>query len=159
MGDVTRINKTTGKEEPLGKSPWRLAPKTGPYANSWSDTHPQFFVSDIHSGGGGGLPHLSSYKGAGEDRAKNEKSERETAIERIPHFHSAMDYAARQAMVVRGLPSVRETQAAQWGEEQIQRREEATAKGWSTAHYPSEETAYPTSRRITKRDSGQQSLF
>ena len=55
------------------------------------------------------------------------KSEREKAIEQtgvgasLP-FHSAADYAARRAVMERGLgTSVRESQAAQWGEEQIKR--------------------------------------
>ena len=144
-----------GEQE--GASPWRLSPKTGPYANSWSDTHPQFFVADIHSGGGGMLPHQSSYKGMGEGRVKGQKSEREAGIEKTPFFHSAADYASRQAMKARGLSSVRETQAGQWGEEQLQRREEATAKGWSTAHYPAEETAYPARKK--REVHGQESLF
>ena len=156
MGDVSRLNERTGKTEPLGKSPWRSSPKTGPYANSWSDSHPQFVVSDIHTGGGGGVPHLSSFKGT-----TGQKSERERAIESVPHFHTAMDFAVRQAMVARGLPSVRETQAGQWGEEQLQRREEATTKGISPGSFPTVAQAYPeSSRRITKREiPGQESLF
>ena len=156
MGDLVRVNPRTHKEEPLGKSPWHLSPKTGPYANSWSDSHPQYFVSDIHSGGGGGVPHLSSFKG--KDR-KGVKSERESAIESVPFFHSAMDFAARQAMGARGLHSTRESQAAQWGEEQLQRGEEATLKGWSTSHYPPMETAYPHSKITQRPTPGQQSLF
>ena len=155
MGNALKVKG--GVEVPIGHSPWESSPKTGPYANSWSDTHPQYFVSDVHSGGGGGLPHLSSFKGR-----EGGDSERELGIKGIPHFHVAMDYAARQAMTQRGLPSVRETQAAQWGEEQLQRREEAETKGWSTSHYPTVSEAYPEakSRRITQRgSSGQESLF
>lgn len=129
---------TAGKETALGKSPWESSPKTGPYANSWSDTHPQFFVSDVHSGGGGGVPHLSSFKGV-----EGEDSERELAIKKVPFFHTAMDYAARQAMKARGLPSVRETQAAEWGEEQLQRRSGAEAQGISPGNFPTQTKAYP----------------
>lgn len=127
-----------------------IGPKTGPYANSFSDSHPQFFVSDVHSGGGGMLPHLSSDKplvaseGGVEKRAK---SEREVGISRIRHFHAAADYAARQAMQARGLGSVRDTQAAQWGEEQIQRQ----LKGG-----PTEDSAY---QRTRQEIPGQGSLF
>jgi hypothetical protein len=122
---------TTGAK---GGGPFDASPKTGPYANSWSDSHPQFFVSDVHSGGGGGVPHLSSdkpilkHKATGEPvlddkgKPKRDKSERERAIESVPYFHSAMDYAARSAHNERGISHVRSGQAAQWGEEQIQRK-------------------------------------
>jgi hypothetical protein len=154
MGTETRFNEKTGKEQALGGSPWRSSPKTGPYANSWSDSHPQYFVSDVHSGGGGMVPHLDIYKGWGENKQKNE---REVAIERVPHFHAAADYAARQAMGLRGQSSVRETQAGQWGEEQIQRHEDAKRRGVSTGNLPTEAMAYPS---VTKRQTpGQQSLF
>lgn len=106
-------------------------PKTGPYHNSWLESTPDFFVSDVHSGGGGMLPHLSSDKpvrrdetGAAVVRGGREmrlKSERESAIERTPHFHAMADKAARTAMEARGLGRVRQAQAAQWGEEQIRR--------------------------------------
>lgn len=125
-----------------GQGPFEGAPKTGPYANSWSDSHPQFFVSDVHSGGGGGLPHLSRGKAEG-------KSEREKAIASIPFFHSAMDYAVRQAMQSRNISHLREAQAAQWGEEQIQRPDirDVTAN-----------SAYP--QKSPKREiEGQMSLF
>jgi hypothetical protein len=111
--------------------PFDSSPKTGPYANSWSDSHPQFFVSDVHSGGGGGLPHLGTDKAVrtatGEQLVRDgkkvaTKSQREEAIASVPYFHSAMDYAARQAHNERGISHVRSGQAAQWGEEQIQRR-------------------------------------
>jgi hypothetical protein len=116
---------------PEGKG--MMGPKTGPYANSWSDTHPQFFVSDVHSGGGGALPHLRSDKpimkdaegndriNASTDKPMRDKSEREKAIAKIPYFHSAVDHAARGAMQERGLTSLRDFQATQWGEERIQR--------------------------------------
>ncbi len=108
-----------------------LSSKTGPYANSWSDTHPQFFVADVHSGGAM-LPHLSTDKPVMVDSKGNpllsetgqirrHKSERERAIEKIPYFHTAADYAARLAMNARGLGSIRDSQATQWHEEQVQR--------------------------------------
>lgn len=118
------------------------APKTGPYANSWSDSHPQFFVSDVHSGGGGMLPHLGTDKDIRVNAAggtsispsgnpQRDKSAREKGIERVPYFHSAADEAARRAMTQRGLGSLREAQAVQWGEEQIQRSDAATQGGAS----------------------------
>lgn len=117
------------------KSPFDTSPKTGPYANSWNDSHPQFTVADVHTGGGGGFPHLSSEKAvltdehgqpkmnaAGTKEVRG-KSERERALESVPFAHSAVDYAMRQAMQARNLPSTRQAQAAQWGEEQLQRGE------------------------------------
>lgn len=115
-----------------GKDMFSQSPKTGPYANSWNDSHPQFTVSDVHTGGGGFLPHLSSWKGT-----SGKKSGREQAIESTPFFHSAADYAMRQAMTARGLSSVRQTQAGQWGEEQLQRSEGGMRGG------PTEAQAYP----------------
>jgi len=119
----------TGKD---GSGPFDNSPKTGPYANSWSDSHPQFAVADVHSGGGGALPHLGSAKPVlmnkdgspkvdKEGKPKRDKSEREKAIASIPHFHSMHDEALRMAMGERNMPSVRGAQALQWGEEQIQR--------------------------------------
>lgn len=114
-----------------GDSPF--GPKTGPYHNSWLDSHPDFFVADLHSGGGGMVPHLSSahalqYDADGNvrmmkshpDRPDRAKSEREAAIEK-KGFHTLADEAARRAVATRGMPVLREAQAAQWGEEQIQR--------------------------------------
>jgi hypothetical protein len=120
----------TGKK---GEGPFESSPKTGPYSNSWNDSHPQFFVSDVHSGGGGFLPHLSSdkpvpmeggqIKRTASGKKASVKSEREVGIERTPFFHAAADYAARQAHEARGIAHVREGQAVQWGEEQLQRGE------------------------------------
>lgn len=116
------------------KSPFETAPKTGPYGNSWSDSHPQFTVADVHTGGGGAFPHLGADKpilkdAEGKDRMTpggkpwRDKSGRERAIEKVPNSHSVIDYANRQAMAQRGMGSVRRSQATQWGEEQIQRGE------------------------------------
>lgn len=126
----------TGKDE---GGPFESSPKTGPYANSWSDTHPQFFVSDVHSGGGGFLPHLATGKAEG-------KSDRELAIERTPFFHSVADYAARQAMKQRGIGHTREFQAAQWGEEQIQRGLEKPSRVY-------------VKKKKNSASTGQQTLF
>ena len=117
-----------------------FGPKTGAYHNAWLAGTPQFFVSDIHSGGGGMLPHQ------GTEKPEKGKSEREKTIEftsrqakTIPRagFHALADYAARQAMKKRGLTHVEQAQAVQWGEEQIQRQESG-----SKGHFPSEEQAY-----------------
>ena len=141
-----------------------VGPKTGPYANSWSDSHPQFTVSDVHTGGGGALPHLSSGKPLMRDESGEvklsssgkevrDKSEREKAIETIPYAHAAVDYAMRQAMQKRGLSSVRDSQATQWGEEQIQRGE-AGLRG-----APSPSRAYPTRPSGRKQLEGQDEMF
>ncbi|MEO6157821.1 MAG: hypothetical protein ABIQ39_09345, partial [Ilumatobacteraceae bacterium] len=95
------------------KSPFETAPKTGPYGNSWSDSHPQFTVADVHTGGGGAFPHLGADKPILTDekgaprldaagKPKRDKSGRERAIESVPFAHSAVDYANRQAMAQRG---------------------------------------------------------
>ncbi len=134
--------------------PFDASPKTGPYANSWNDSHPQFFVSDVHSGGGGMLPHLGSEKpvkltASGQQVIKDgkpvrDKSEREVALSSVPYFHSAADYAARQVHTERGIGSTRSGQAAQWGEEQLQRGERDGARG-----FPKPADAYPAPKRAT----------
>ena len=142
------------------------APKTGPYANSWSDTHPQFFVSDVHSGGGGMLPHLGTEKPPRSNKSgkpvalspsgepQRDKSEREKGIERVPYFHSAADEAARRALTKRGLGSLREGQAVQWGEEQIQRGE-AVSRGASSARGTIDEAhAYASTPHYQRHDRG-----
>jgi hypothetical protein len=170
------------KSAPLGSSQW--GPKTGPFANSFDESEPDFFVADVHSGGGGMFPHLSSEKpyrrkvgGGGlarkqefrddprSDRELNkrygiqnvgyrDKSEREKAMGSTPNFHSAADYAARQAGMERGQgTSVRQPQAMQWGEEQLQRKA-ATPR----LDIPSHEQAYP-SRPIPHVNEGQFKMF
>jgi hypothetical protein len=108
-----------------------MGPKTGAYHNAWQPDIPGYFVSDVHSGGGGALPHLSGEKPykrtedgdfvvtSGGQKAKI-KSERERGLE-VAGIHSMIDHAARTAMNERGLTSMRETQAVQWQEERIQR--------------------------------------
>lgn len=138
------------------------SPKTGPYANSWSDSHPQFFVSDVHSGGGGMLPHLGTDKDirvnaeggtsyAPSGNPQRDKSEREKGIERVPYFHSAADEAARRATTQRGLGSLRESQAVQWGEEQIQRS--SVAKGGGATGV-TEERMYANAPVYQRKDRG-----
>jgi hypothetical protein len=138
-----------------GEGGFEGSPKTGPYANSWSDTHPQFTVSDVHTGGGGAFPHLGSEKPLinpeDDSRGKRSKSERERALERVPYVHSAIDHAMRGAMVERNLGSVRRSQATQWGEEQLQRGE-AGLRG-----APKPEEVYADRR--SKSQFHQESLF
>lgn len=160
---------------PEGSSQW--GPKTGPFANSFDASKPDFLVSDVHTGGGGMFPHLGTKKGIRTDKEGNPsrvksfrgdprsdeellqshrprdvfypgKSEREKAVERSGSgagapFHSVADYAARQAIAERGLgSSVRRPQAAQWGEEQVQRKA-ANPK----LDVPSHAEAYPSQRQ------------
>lgn len=150
-----------------GESPWKNAPKTGPYANSWNDSHPQFFVSDIHSGGGGMLPHLGtektaqyhedgSYKLDKKGEIKRDKSGREKAIAKIPNFHSAADVSARQAVSQRGGGSLREAQGMQWGEEQIQR---GARGGIRESEAYTSSPAYAEKLPTRSADSGQMSMF
>jgi hypothetical protein len=129
-----------------------FGPKTAAYHNSWLTGHPQFLVSDVHTGGGGMVPHLGSEKPLMRDEAGNvklrkggkearDKSEREKAIE-TAGFHAMADYSARQAMSKRGLGRVEQAQATQWGEEKIRRGEEATDPKVK-AGFPSQAQAYP----------------
>jgi hypothetical protein len=113
-----------------------FGPKTGPFHNSFNDYTHDFLVNDVHTGGGGMLPHLSSHKPLvrhaetgevmrdAEGKEKRDKSEREKAINTVPNFHAAADYVARQALQKRGLSSIRRSQATQWDEEQHRRAEQ-----------------------------------
>ena len=93
-----------------------FGPKTGPYQRAWVAGTSSQFVSDVHSGGGGMVPHLGTSKDNVEER-----SEREAAME-TSGFHLMADYAARQANRQRGIQApVKRPQEAQWVEEQIQR--------------------------------------
>ena len=167
MEGVAPADWVTGTD---GAGPFDSSPKTGPYANSWSDSHPQFFVSDVHSGGGGAFPHLGSEKPIKtslegqpvldkQGKPVRDKSRREAALESVPNSHSAIDFAARQAMVARNLGSTRDFQAAQWGEEQIQRGEAASRRGDPrlASNFPSEAEAYRERPRI-RQIPGQASL-
>lgn len=149
------LAETTG---PTGAATFgEQSPKAGPYANSWSDSHPQFLVSDVHTGGGGMLPHLGydkpelrdaegaiRYESSGSGKPIRDKSEREHAIADIPGFHAASDEAARRALTTRGLGSLREGQGAEWGEEQIQR---------GPKHGKSEDAAYERGK-YSRQDRG-----
>lgn len=112
----------------------KSSPKVGPYHNSWLLDTPDYLVSDVHTAGGGLLPHLRHDKpvltdASGAERISKtgqkvrDKSEREKVIERVPNFHVAADYVARQAISKRGLTSIRQAQASQWGEEGLVRKE------------------------------------
>ena len=129
-----------------------FGPKTAAYHNSWLTGHPQFLVSDVHTGGGGMVPHLGSEKPLMRDEAGNvklrsggkearDKSEREKAIESAG-FHAMADYSARQAMSKRGLGRVEQAQATQWGEEKIRRHETASDPKVASG-FPSQSQAYP----------------
>lgn len=168
------------KSSPEGSSMWN-APKVGPFNNSFHSDVPDFFVADVHSGGGGMLPHLGTEKPFLLDKEgnrqripehrddprsdaeleaahgahriyKKDKSERENVIQHVPNFHAMADHAARQAVGKRGLgSSVREPQAMQWGEEQIERKRDAPK-----LDVPSHADAYPeVNTRHTNPDQGQ----
>lgn len=131
IGDIqTGVANAQGHRQTV----FEKAPKTGPYMNAWSDSHPQFTVADVHTGGGGGFPHLGYEKPLRTDSEGNvrpsatgkevrEKSGREMALDRTPFAHAAVDYAMRTAMDRRNMGDIRGMQAAQWGEEQLQRGE------------------------------------
>ena len=124
------------EDNPAGSLQFGSSAKTSPFGSQLMEGSPPFLVSDVHTGGGGALPHLSPEKGSGrallkDDAARNSgakfsKSEREMAIDTIPNFHAAADYAMRQAMGERGLEKTRFAQATQWGEEQIRRSTSGT---------------------------------
>lgn len=63
------------------------------------------FVSDVHSGGRGMAPHLTPTQ-AGE-------------YLKHPGVHQWHDHIAREVMRERGLQSINQTQAAQWGQAQV----------------------------------------
>lgn len=98
-----------------------FGPKTGPYHNSWVDPHgsSQFLTSDIHTGGGGFAPHLP-VGAEGARGGPNSGQSREDYLS-IPGIHQFHDHIAREVMKERGLQSLTGLQAAQWGEERINR--------------------------------------
>jgi hypothetical protein len=180
-GTLGTARNAPSQSNPKGSSQW--GPKTGPFTNSFDAQHPDYLVADVHTGGGGMLPHLGTKKDIrvnadgtkarmkdfrDDPRSDKEllqthrprdvfypgKSEREKGIESggvgsAAPFHSAADYAARQAVSQRGLgSSVRWPQAAQWGEEQIQRKV-ASPK----LDTPSHADAYPPVGHPTVSDS------
>lgn len=151
-----------------------FGPKTGVYHNAWLTGTPQFLVSDLHTGGGGMVPHLGSEKPYERDergeikldskgKPRRAKSEREETIE-VPGFHALSDYAARKAMRKRGLGRIPQAQATQWGEETIHRHEQATAQGEQqvASQFPSQEKAYPPIAhpvQFRRKGEGQGRLF
>lgn len=163
----SRISSSRGGagvvDVPENKQQSPFGPKTGPYHNAWLPGAQDFFVSDVHSGGGGMLPHLGSEKAVAthpetgevlhdsKGMAKRTKSEREEAMLRIPNFHAAADHVARNVMRQRGLTSTRQTQAAQWGEEQLQRTEAAPRLAMAT-----EEKEYAAPARERRSDAFKQ---
>ena len=113
------------KTSPKGNPLFGGSPKVSPFAASFLDEAPPFHVGDIHMQGVA-FPHLSTRTGSGVNINPSgadvgKKSEREVAMERIPHAHAAMDYAMRNAMGERGLSKTRFQQGAAWGEQQIAR--------------------------------------
>lgn len=137
-----RASQVLHEGKPVGEAGAKsgFGPKTAAYMNSWLPSQPDFFVSDVHSGGSM-VPHQSTEKlartdehgapimqtvnrsdsaGGTVDVPRRHKSEREKTIE-TQGFHQMADYAARQAISARGLGSVRQAQAAQWNEERVRR--------------------------------------
>lgn len=108
--------------------------KTTAFRNALVDPEgPQAsFVSDVHSGGRGMAPHLSP------DEAG--------AYLKHPGIHQWHDHIAREVMRERGMQSINNTQAAQWGQAQL----DSTAGGrvQTTPRSPGHGTS-----------EGQQSLF
>jgi hypothetical protein len=90
-------------------------------------------VSDVHSGGRGFAPHLSPTEAG--------------AYLKHPGIHQWHDDIAREVMHERGLNSVNNTQAAQWGQAQLD----------SGQVKPSE--AYSTPPKLHPEVKGQQALF
>lgn len=158
--------------------------KTGPYHNAWLPGAQDYFVSDVHSGGGGLLPHLGAEKPLRRDAAGNavrlkefkgdprqdhelpnkafarDKSEREAAIESIPNFHALADHISRRVGYQRGMGSTRQMQAAQWGEEQIQRTEQNPKLALATEQGKyAEPAAKQAEERRPKVDPAQGSFF
>lgn len=122
---------------------WHAGPKTGPYHNSWADPHgpSQFWVSDIHSGGGGIAPHLSV-------------PERESYLN-IGGIHSFNDHVARTVAAQRGIQSLSGMQSMQWNEERELRSKQSSKYGESTASF----TGAKKKQAATAHVPGQEKLF
>ena len=123
--DMEHLRGFPTKDNPKGEELFGTSPKASPFAGSFLDSAAPFHVLDIHMAGIV-FPHLSGAKGSGVNinpsgASTGSKSERELAVERIPHSHAAADYAMRQAMGERGLHKTRFQQGGAWGEEQIAR--------------------------------------
>lgn len=59
-GSLATARNTPSSTNPAGSSQW--GPKTGPFANSFDSSKPDFLVGDVHTFGGGMLPHLGTTK-------------------------------------------------------------------------------------------------
>lgn len=59
-GTVGSARNAPSMSKPEGSSMW--GPKTGPFQNSFDPQHPDYLVSDVHTGGGGFFPHKSTDK-------------------------------------------------------------------------------------------------
>jgi hypothetical protein len=59
-GSLATARNAPSQSNPKGTSQW--GPKTGPFTNSFDAQHPDFLVADVHTGGGGMLPHLGTSK-------------------------------------------------------------------------------------------------
>lgn len=118
---VRRAEQIVGQGIPAGETnPNTTAagfgPKTGPYQRAWTGGTSSQFVADVHSGGGGMVPHLGTSQ-----ETPTGKSEREDAIA-VSGYHLMADKAARDANRQRGIHSpAKRPQEIQWAEEQIQR--------------------------------------
>jgi hypothetical protein len=165
---VSDLHNPPSKSSPEGST--IFGPKTGPYNNSWTDTHgqSQMLVSDVHTGGGGMAPHLShenAYQrdesggavltASGRKRKEAAGSERENYLS-VPGIHALHDHVARNVMHERGLSSLSGAQATQWGEEQISRGE-GNAGARKQTLVPTDK-AYPHAP-AHEEVSGQESLF
>jgi hypothetical protein len=163
--DLSEWKGLPSTTSPKGNPLFGAAPKTSPFASSFIDKAAPFTVGDIHMAGIA-FPHLSATKGSGinvnpSGADVGQKSEREMALERIPHAHAALDYAMRQAMGERGLQKVRYQQGAAWGEEQIHRTLHPEPGGRRLSYRPEkvygwQAAAMPatTFTRRTKRGAG-----
>lgn len=71
---LAEARNAPSESSPEGSSQW--GPKTGPFANSFDQKKPDFFVGDVHSFGGGMVPHhttskpIAINKEGGRDRQK-----------------------------------------------------------------------------------------
>lgn len=167
-GQMSEARNAPSLSNPEGSSMWN-APKVGPFANSFQSDVPDFFVSDLHSGGGGMVPHLGTEKpfklDAEGNRIRNrefrddprsdeelEASHRGGAHKvyvkekserelaiETPHFHSMADYAARQALKARGMGESVRQGQAVQWGEEQIRRKIETPR----LDVPSHEMAYP----------------
>lgn len=138
---VRRAEQIVGQGIPAGETnPNTTAagfgPKTGPYQRAWTGGTSSQFVADVHSGGGGMVPHLGTSKDT-----PTGSSEREDALV-VSGAHLMADKAARDAHRARGVHApVKRGQEAQWVEEQIQRPDlpQTEARVYGSGHVERDE--------------------